>query len=84
MINIKHLLTVTAAWMTIVFIVCFGGVALLPGILPWFMQYALHMSATSGERIVNLTTFFSGLVIWNLIALFTVWLFAFLFTKIKH
>ncbi len=84
MINIKHVLKVTAAWTTIVYIVCFGGMALLPGIRPWFMQYALHMNVSAVENVITLTTFISGLVIWNVVALLAVWLFAFLFNKIKH
>ena len=36
MVNTKHLLKVAAAWITIVYIVCFVGVALIPGVHPWF------------------------------------------------
>jgi hypothetical protein len=49
MINTKHLLKVVAAWVTIVYVVCFVGVALIPGVRPWFMQYALHMNVSMGE-----------------------------------
>ena len=83
MINIKHLLKVAAAWITIVYVVCFGGVAFIPGIWPWFMQYALHLNANPGESVTTFTTFISGLLIWNVITLFTLWLFASLFNTIK-
>jgi 2TM family of unknown function (DUF5676) len=76
MINTIHLLKVVAAWVTIVYIVCFGGVALIPGIRPWFMQYALHTNVSIGENVVTLTTFTCGLLIWNLVALLGAWLFA--------
>jgi hypothetical protein len=66
-----------------VYIICFGGVALVPGIRAWFMQYALHMNASLGENVMTLTTFISGLVIWNVIGLLGAWLFAFLHYKIK-
>jgi hypothetical protein len=82
-INTKHLLKVTALWISFVYIVCFGGVALVPGIRPWFMRYALHMNGSLGENAITFTTFISGLVVWNVIALFGVWLFAFLHNKIK-
>jgi hypothetical protein len=82
-INTKHLLKVTAAWITIVYIVCFGGVALVPGIRPWFMQYALHMNASLGENVITFVTFLAGLVIWNVIAFLGAWLFAFLHNKIR-
>jgi len=82
MINTKHLLKVTAVWVTIVYIVCFVGVALIPGVRPWFIQYAPHMNA--GENIITFATFVSGLVIWNVIAFLGAWLFAILNNKIEQ
>ena len=82
MINTKHLLKVTAAWTTIVYVVCFGVVAFIP-IRPWFMQYALHMNASLGESVITFATFIYGLLIWNVAALLAVSLFAFVFHKIK-
>jgi hypothetical protein len=67
-----------------VYVVCFVGVALIPGVRPSFMQYALHMNISMGENVVTLATFISGLVIWNVIAFLGAWLFAFLHNKIKH
>jgi len=83
MININHLLKVTAAWMSIVYVVCFALVAMFPGIRPGFTMYALHMNINTGENIATFGTFLFGLVIWNAIALLTVWLFAWLFNTIK-
>jgi hypothetical protein len=82
MINTKHLLKVIAAWVTIVYIVCFVGVALIPGVRPWFMQYALHMKVSMGENMITFVTFVSGLVIWNVIGLVGAWLFTFLHNQI--
>jgi 2TM family of unknown function (DUF5676) len=73
MINTKHLLKVTAAWITIVYIVCFGGVALIPRVRPWFMHYALHMNVSMEEDIITFATFVSGLVIWNVIGAAGAW-----------
>lgn len=83
MINTKHLLKVTAAWISIIYVVCFAGVALFPGIRPAFMQYALHTTVNVGENVITFTTFVSGLVIWNAVAFLAVGLFAYLFNKIK-
>ena len=47
------------------------------------MLYALHTTASWGENVMTLTTFVSGLVIWNVIALLTVSLFAYLFNRTK-
>ena len=75
MIGTKHLLKVTAAWVTIVYIICFGGVALIPGVRPWLMYYALHLNISMGESVLTLTTFISGLVIWNVVGVLGAWLF---------
>lgn len=83
MINIQHVLKVSAAWVSLVYVVCFAGVALLPGIRPGFMRYGLHMGIDFGQNIMNIGTFISGLVIWNVIAFFGVGLFAYLFNTIK-
>lgn len=70
-----HLSRVVIAWTSIVYVVCFGGVALIPGIREWFMRYALHTSVDIGTNVMTLTTFITGLVIWNVIALLAVWLY---------
>ena len=84
MIGTKHLLEITAAWVTIVYIICFGGVALIPGVRPWFRYYALHMNINMGENVLTLNTFISGLVIWNVVGVLGAWLFAFLHNNIKQ
>ncbi|MEK9154822.1 MAG: DUF5676 family membrane protein [Patescibacteria group bacterium] len=81
--NTKHLLKITSAWVSIVYVVCFVGVALFPGIRSSFMLYGLHTSIDIGQNIVTFGTFISGLVIWNIIALLAVGLFAILYNKIK-
>lgn len=83
MINIQHLLKVTVAWITIVYIICYAGVALIPDIRPLFMRYALHINASLGENVTTLTTFMSGLIIWNVVGVLGAWLFAFLHSRIK-
>jgi 2TM family of unknown function (DUF5676) len=84
MIDTRRLLRVVAAWVTIVYIVCFGGVALIPSVRPWFMHYALHMKISMGESVVTVTTFISGLVIWNVLGLLGAWLFVLLHNQIKQ
>ncbi len=83
MINIPHLLKVAAAWISIVYVICFAGVAFMPGVRPGFMRYGLHMGIDMGQNILNLTTFITGLVIWNVIALLAVGLFGVLFNGVK-
>ena len=73
----------TAAWISIVWTVCFVGVALFPGLQPAFMYYAVHSTISLGEGVITLTTFVSGLVIWNVVAWLAVTLFAYLFNRMK-
>ena len=84
MINTAKLQKVTVAWVSIVWAVCYAGVLLFPDIRSAFALYALHMNATFGENVMSLTTFVSGLVIWNIVALLAVSLFAFLFNNVTE
>lgn len=83
MINLSHLLKVTSAWISIVYVVCYGGVAFFAGIREGFMKYALHTNIDMGQNIISIETFVAGLVIWNVVALLSVGLFAYLFNAIK-
>ncbi|OGY58174.1 MAG: hypothetical protein A3D47_00150 [Candidatus Colwellbacteria bacterium RIFCSPHIGHO2_02_FULL_43_15] len=83
MTNTKHLFKVVSAWISVVYIVCYAGVAFFPGIRPGFMRYGLHMGIDMGQNIFTLGTFVSGLVIWNIIAFLAVWLFIYLYDRIK-
>ena len=82
--NITHLLKVTVAWTSIVYVVCFAGVALFPDIRFAFMYYGLHTVTDLGENVMTLTTLISGLVIWNALAVLAVVLFSTLFNRIKE
>ena len=83
MINIKHVLKVSAAWISVVWVVCFAGVAMFPGIGTGFMRYGLRMGNYMGTNILTFGTFVSGLIIWNVIVFLAVWLFATFFNNIK-
>ena len=83
MINTKHLLKVTSAWVSIVYAVCYAGVAIYPPIRDLFMQYALHMKTTIPSEYFGIGYFISGLIIWNIVALLAVALFAYLFNTFK-
>ena len=83
MINLKHSLKVAIAWISIVYVICFVGVALFPASRPGFMKYGLHLNADFGPNILTVGTFISGLIIWNIVALLAVWLFVALYNSIK-
>jgi len=83
MINTKHLLKVVLIWTSIFYTICFLGVAIYPQIRDLTMQYALHADINFVSGFFGVKYFISGLIIWNIVAVFAAWLFAFLFNKIK-
>lgn len=84
MINTKHLLKVLSVWTSIIYIICYLGVAIYPSIRNITVQYALHMKVSFASNFFGFGYFISGLIIWNTVAILGVWLFATLFNKIKQ
>lgn len=84
MLNTQKLVKVWMAWTSIVYVVCYFGVMLFGGVRPGFMRYAFHMNYFGEyQNVLTFGTFVSGLVIWNVIAVLAVWLFAALWNRIK-
>ena len=75
MINMSRALKIASAWISVVYLVCFGSVALFPGIREGFMRYALHAEIELGSNVMTLTTFITGFIIWNVVAVLAVGLF---------
>lgn len=84
MINTNHLLKVTSAWISVVYTICYLGVALFPGVRDFTMKYALHSDAPMSANYFGFGYFISGLIIWNIAVVLAVWLFAKLFNSIKQ
>lgn len=84
MINIKHLLKVSAVWVSVAYVICFVAVALYPEIRTQFMQYALHTEVVFQGNMITFGNFVAGLIWWNVLAFLSVGFFAVLFNKIKH
>lgn len=83
MINTKHLLKVVLIWTSIFYAICFLGIAIYPSTRNLFIQYALHADVTFISDFFGFKYFISGLIIWNIVAIFAAWLFAYLFNRIK-
>jgi hypothetical protein len=71
------------AWTTIAYVICFVVVLIFPSIRELFFQYALHTSITIKNLDMNIGNFISGLIIWNVLDVVFVWLFASLYKSIK-
>ena len=84
MIDTTHLVKVALAWASIVYAVCFGGVALFPQIRTLFARYAFHLELNmDAVNVITPLTFVTGLILWNVTAVLAVLLFAALFNRIK-
>lgn len=81
MINTARVLKVTAVWISIVYVVCYVGVLLFPGIRDLTLYYALHMTGSSLRDAFTITNFITGLIIWNIVAFLGVGLFARLYNR---
>lgn len=80
----EHSIKVAMAWTSIVYVVCFAGVAMFGGIRPGFMMYAFHMRTSFAyNNVLTFGTFLSGLIIWNIIVLLAVVLYRWLDGVIK-
>lgn len=83
MISTTRIIKTSLAWTSIVYAICFAGVALFPSIRAGFMLRALHMQSDLGTNVATLGTFLSGLVIWNIVVALALWLFAAIFNRTK-
>ncbi len=83
MIKTRHLVIVGMAWISILYIVCFGAVAVYPEIRELFMKYALHVEMNFGVATITPSTFLAGFVLWNIITALALGLFAALFNRIR-
>lgn len=83
MINTKHLVKVISAWISVVYAICYAGVAVYPPIRELFMRYSLHADVSFKSDFFSFGYFISGLAIWNIVAVICAWLFAVMFNKIK-
>lgn len=84
MLNTKHLLKVGLSWISITYIICFVAVAVYPPLRSQFMLYALHEEINVGSSVITIQTFFLGLIWWNIITALALYLFGFLFNKMKQ
>lgn len=76
MINTKTLLKVTLAWTSIVYVICYAGVAMFSSIRPGLMMYALHMNVNTVDNVLTFGTFVPEIIIWNVIVVLATQLFA--------
>jgi len=83
MIDTQRLLKVSSVWISIVYVVCYVGVAMYPASREMFMRYSLHSSMAFDSNFFSIGYFVSGLIIWNIVIAASALLFAGLFNRIK-
>lgn len=79
----KRVLKVASAWISIVYVICYAGVAIYPASRVLFMRYALHADVAMTSGYFGVGYFVSGLIAWNIVTVAGVWLFAYLYNRIK-
>jgi len=65
--NTTRTLKVGLAWVSIVWLVCYLAVGLIPGLVSTSLPYLVHLNMGSVENIFTIGNFIGGLVLWNII-----------------
>jgi len=65
--NTARALKIGVAWTSIVWIVCYLLVGLVPGLGPTLLSYLFHMNLGAVENIFTIGNFVVGLILWNII-----------------
>jgi hypothetical protein len=65
--NTRRAIKIGLAWITIVWIVCYLAVGLIPGLGQTTLTYVLHINVGPIENIFTIGNFIVGLIIWNVI-----------------
>jgi len=62
MINIKHLLKVTSVWISIVYVICYAGVAIWSPVRMMTMRYTMHADVNFTSNYFGFWDFIFGLL----------------------
>jgi hypothetical protein len=65
--NTTRALKIGLAWVSIVWLVCYLAVGLIPGLVSTALPYLVHLNMGSVENIFTISNFIGGLVLWNII-----------------
>ena len=60
-------LKIGVAWTSVVWVVCYLALGLIPGLASTVLPYLFHLNAGPVENIFTIGNFFVGLILWNLI-----------------
>ena len=83
MLSAAKIAKVTLVWATIVYLVCVLIAWLLPAVYVWGTKNMIHFGMTVGVPSMTLAGVIQGLIIWDVIAVAMVWLFVWLYNKMK-
>ncbi len=80
----NHLMKISAAWVSIAYVVCYVLFYFIPALRGTFIYYAVHMDIGTAPSVFTLGNFVGGLVFWNVLVVLSIWLWAFLAKRIKN
>lgn len=83
MLNGAKISKVAVVWATILYVICVLIAWLIPGLYSWGASNLIHFGMVTSAPNLTLTGVIFGLIIWAVIVYTTVWLFVWLYNKIK-
>lgn len=83
MLNGAKIAKVTFVWATIVYLVCVLLAWLLPSVYMWGARNMVHFGMVTDAPTMTLAGVIQGLIIWDVVAVVILWLFVWLYNRLK-
>ena len=83
MLSAAKIAKVTIVWATIVYLVCVKVAWLFPSVYSWGSGSLIHFGMVTTAPALTFSGVIQGLIIWDVIAVAMVWLFVWLYNKMK-
>lgn len=65
--NTIRAIKIGLAWVSIVWVICYLALGLIPGLAPALLSNLFHLNVGSVENIFTIGNFIVGLICWNVI-----------------
>ncbi len=83
MLNGTKIAKVTLIWATIVYLTCVLIAWILPSVYSWGAGNLIHFGMVTAAPALAISGVIQGLIIWDVIAVVMVWLFVWLYNRLK-
>ena len=65
--NTTRAIKIGVAWTSIVWVVCYLALGLIPGLAAMLLSYLFHLNIGPIENVFTIGNFIGGLILWNII-----------------